>query len=157
MLDRLRTVLAALWGGQLLCVAGMAAPAAFAALDRAQAGQVVARLFERDAQLSLVLGLLLLLIERRRQRDGQERQGATPRAVFTAELLLPLLAMFCVVAGYYALQAPMQAARAGQGAWSFAALHGVSLLFYSVKTLAVLLLAWRVTRPATPINPPASS
>ncbi|MDT8997998.1 DUF4149 domain-containing protein [Paucibacter sp. APW11] len=156
-LYRLRALLAALWGGLLLCIAGVAAPAAFAVLERAQAGKLVARLFERDAQIGLLLGLLLMMMERRLQRDGQEREGMQQRAVFNPELLLPLLAMVCVVAGYYALQGPMQAAREGQGSWSFAALHGISLLFFGIKTAAVLMLAWRAARPMAAISLPASS
>lgn len=139
MLTRVRALLAALWGGLLLCIAALAAPSAFAVLERAQAGRLVGRLFELDAQVGLALGLLLVLIERRVQRD------IAARTVMTAELLLPLLALFCVVAGYYGLQPQMEAARAGQGAWSFGALHAVSSLFFGVKTLAVLVLAWRLS------------
>lgn len=140
-LYRARALLAALWGGLLLCVAGVAAPSAFAVLERAQAGRLVGRMFELDAQIGLAAGLLLLMMERRLQRDA-DGSGK----VFTAELLLPLLALFCVVAGYYGLQPMLEAARAGQGAWSFGALHAVSSLLFGLKTLAVLLLAWRASR-----------
>ena len=53
-------------------------------------------------------------------------------------------ALFCTVAGYFALQPMMAAARAGQGAWSFGALHAVSAVFFGLKTLLVLALAWRL-------------
>ena len=140
MLPRVRALLAALWAGELLCIATIAAPSAFAVLERAQAGKLVGRLFELDAQLGLACGLLLVMMERRLQRDD----GAGSK-VFSAELLLPLLAMFCVVAGYYGLQPMMDAARAGQGSVSFGALHGVSMLFFAIKLLAVLVLAWRAS------------
>lgn len=140
MLPRVRALLAALWAGELLCIATIAAPSAFAVLERAQAGKLVGRLFELDAQLGLACGLLLVMMERRLQRDD----GAGSK-VFSAELLLPLLAMFCVVAGYYGLQPMMDAARAGQGSLSFGALHGVSMLFFAIKLLAVLVLAWRAS------------
>lgn len=141
MLYRARALLAALWGGLLLCVAGVAAPSAFAVLERAQAGKLVGRVFELDAQIGLAAGLLLLMMERRLQRDaGQPGKALTP------ELLLPLAALFCVVAGYYGLQPLLEAARAGQGSWSFGALHAVSSLLFGLKTLAVLLLAWRASR-----------
>ena len=48
------------------------------------------------------------------------------------------------VAGYFALQPMMATARAGQGAWSFGALHGMSVGFYALKALLVLVLAWRL-------------
>ena len=59
-------------------------------------------------------------------------------------MLLALGALFCTVAGYYAIQPMMAAARAGQGAWSFGALHGASSVFFGLKGLLVLALAWRL-------------
>jgi Domain of unknown function (DUF4149) len=142
---RLQALLAAFWGGFLLCVALAAAPSAFAVLDRASAGLFVARLFSFEAKLSLALALILMLLERRIVRDAVEAGAA--RSVFSAELLLPAVALFCTIAGYYALQPLMADARAGAGVASFAALHGASLAFFAVKGLAVLALAWRLSRP----------
>jgi hypothetical protein len=51
--------------------------------------------------------------------------------------------VFCTVAGYFALQPMMAAARAGEGPLSFGQLHAVSAAFYAVKLLLVLALAWR--------------
>jgi len=67
--------------------------------------------------------------------------------------------VFCTVAGYYALQPMMAAAKSGQGPWSFGALHGVSLAFYGIKLLLVLALAWRSTAAKAPaqITDPARS
>ena len=61
-------------------------------------------------------------------------------------MLLVLGTLFCTVAGYYALQPMMAQARAGQGAWSFGALHAASLGLFALKALLVLVLAWRLTR-----------
>lgn len=140
MLVRLQALLAALWGGFLLCVAFAAAPSAFAVLERAQAGAFVARVFAIEAQLSLALGLVLMMIERRIVRDAVEAGGA--RSQFSARLLLPVVALFCTIAGYYGLQPLMADAKAGAGVASFAVLHGASLAFFGVKGLAVLALAW---------------
>ncbi|MCV2348624.1 DUF4149 domain-containing protein [Paucibacter sp. Y2R2-4] len=152
MMNRFRALLAALWGGLLLSVAWVAAPSAFAVLERAQAGLLVARLFSLEAQLSLAAGLLLMLMERRLARD----RGLP---AISAEFLLPAAAVFCTVAGYYALQPMMAAAKSGQGPWSFGALHGVSLVFYGIKLLLVLALAWRSTaaKVQAPITDPARS
>jgi len=139
MLYRTRAVLAALWGGLLLCVAFVAAPSAFAALERAQAGLLVGRVFQLEANISLAAALLLMVIERRLRRDA-----AGP--AFTADFLLPAGALFCTVAGYFALQPLMAAARAGQGSLSFMTLHAVSFGFYGLKTLLVLVLAWRASK-----------
>lgn len=143
MLYRSRAVLAALWGGLLLCIAFVAAPSAFAVLERSQAGLLVGRLFALEAYISLAAGLLLMMLERRLGRDGGD-------PVFSAVLLLPAGALFCTVAGYFGLQPLMAAARAGQGSWSFMTLHAVSFGFYGAKTLLVLVLAWRASKESGP-------
>ncbi len=135
--DRARALIAGLWAGVLLCVAGIATPAPFATLAAADAGRVVARVLASEAYLSLAAAVVLFLLERRRARDGGP--------AMTAEVLLVLGALFCTVAGYFALQPLMTAARAGQGPWSFGALHAVSTVFFGVKALLVLALAWRST------------
>lgn len=140
MFARLQALLAALWGGFLLCVGFAAAPSAFAVLERAQAGAFVGRLFSVEAQVSLGLGLVLMVIERRIARDAVEAGAASHQ--FSARLLLPAVALFCTIAGHYGLQPMMADAKAGHGVASFAALHGVSLVFFGVKGLAVLALAW---------------
>ena len=140
MFARLQALLAALWGGFLLCVAFAAAPSAFAVLERANAGLFVARLFAVEAQVSLAAALVLMLLERRLARDAAE--AGAPGAVFSSRLLLPAVALFCTIAGYYGLQPLMADARVGAGVASFAALHGLSLAFFGVKGFAVLALAW---------------
>ena len=140
MFARLQALLAALWGGLLLCIALVATPSAFAVLERAQAGAYVARVFAIEAQVSLALGLVLMAIERRLTRDAVE--SGQVAAQFSMRLVLPAVALFCTIAGYYGLQPLMAEARAGTGVASFAALHGVSLAFFGVKGLAVLALAW---------------
>lgn len=140
MFSKTQTVLAALWGGFLLCIAFVATPAAFAVLDRAQAGAYVARVFAVEAQVSLALGIVLMLIERRIARDAVEAGDVSNQ--FSVRLVLPAVALFCTIAGYYGLQPLMAEAKTGTGVASFAALHGVSLAFFGVKGLAVLALAW---------------
>jgi hypothetical protein len=78
--------------------------------------------------------LLFIMLER---KGGGRAMGAN--------VLLALGAMFCTVAGYYALQPMMAAARAGAGALTFGQLHAVSLALYALKTGLVLTLAWRVS------------
>jgi hypothetical protein len=137
---RLRTLLPALWLGALLAVALIAAPAAFATLNPADAGRLVARLFSHEARMSLVLGIVVVLLERRHARS------------FSPAIMLALGAVFCTVAGYYALLPMMAAARLGQGSWSFGQLHGASLAFYGLKTLLVALLAWRAVNAPAPTS-----
>ena len=140
MLRRAQSLLAALWGGLLLCVAGLVMPSAFAVLERAQAILLAGRMFSLEAQISLAAALLLMMMERRHARDGQGRAAS-------AEFLLPAGAMFCTVAGYYVLQPMMEAALAGASGMSAMALHGLSMSFFALKTGLVLVLAWRLSRP----------
>ena len=132
-----RALLAGLWAGGLWTIAAVAAPAAFAVLARPDAGRYVGRLFALEAGAGLVIAMLLLLAERR-----ASRLRGTP--AMNANLLLALGALFCTVAGHYALLPMMDAARAGQGALSFGALHALSAGFFGAKALAVTALAWRL-------------
>lgn len=131
MVQRVRRILPALWAGVLLCIAALAAPAAFANLAVADAGRVVAHIFVREAWLSLGVAALLLLLERLRGAPGR----------LNAVLLWGTVV--CTLLGYFAIQPLMPAARAGQGMLSFGQLHLISTLLYGLKTLLVLTLAWR--------------
>jgi hypothetical protein len=153
MAERLRRLLPALWAGVLLCIAAIAAPAAFAMLERPDAGRVVGRIFVQEAWLSLALAVLLLAMERARAKAVAD---AGQGSVLSTEMLLVLGTVFCTVAGYFALQPLMPAARAGQGPLSFGQLHLISTVFYGAKLLLVGALAWRAARPGE-ISPAPSS
>ena len=142
---RAMAVVAGLWAGALLAIALIGAPAGFAVLaERSDAGRVAGHMFVREAYLSLALAVVLFILERgRARRIAEQEQGS----VLSTELLLLAGALFCTVAGYFALQPMMAAARAGQGTLSFGALHAISTVFYGLKTLLVLVLAWRLSRP----------
>ena len=132
--------LAGLWAGALLCIALLAAPATFATLAPSDAGRVVGRMFAQEAYLSLLLVVLLFAVERRLARaDADAGKGS----ILSTNILLLMGALFCTVAGYFAVQPMMAAARTGQGAWSFAALHAASAGLFGLKALLVCALAWR--------------
>jgi hypothetical protein len=147
VLDRLRRLLPGLWAGVLLCIAAIAAPAAFALLERPVAGHVVGWFFQREAWTSVVLAALLLMIERPRARAAA---AAGQGSVLSTEILLLLGTVFCTLAGYFALQPMMAAARAGQGALSFGQLHFISVGFFGAKLLCILALAWRAAGLSQP-------
>ena len=133
--------MAGIWAGVLLCVGLNAAPSAFAVLARSDAGRFVGRLFALEAYASLAFAVVVYVLARRLSaRAAAEGRGS----VISGEVLLVFGALFCTVAGYFALQPMMAAARAGQGALSFGALHAISTVFYGLKTLLVLVLAWRL-------------
>jgi len=135
--ERLRRLLPGLWLGCLLCVALLATPAAFATLPRAEAGRVVAPMLAQEAYTSLAAAVLLLLLERLRDKRRERPFGLG--------FGLVLGTLFCTVAGYFGVQPYMEAARAGQGPVALAALHAVSVGFFAVKLVLVALLAWRVS------------
>ncbi len=142
MFERMRRLLPGFWAGMLLCIAAIAAPAAFALLERPLAGQVVGWFFQREAWLSVVVAVLLLAIERPRARLAA---AAGTGSILSTEILLLLGTVFCTVAGYFALQPLVPAARAGQGPLSFGQLHAISVGFFATKLLLILALAWRAT------------
>jgi hypothetical protein len=147
-LERLRRLLPGLWAGLLLCVAGLATPAPFATLVRADAGKVVGHIFAREAALSLVLAVALLLLERQRASVWHaEQERYTPH--LSSEMLLVLGTVFCTVAGYYAVQPMMALAKAGQAtALSFGQLHALSFGLFGLKMVLVGALAWRASAAA---------
>jgi hypothetical protein len=138
---RFSALIAGLWAGLLLCIGGLAAPAAFAALAAPDAGRVVNRIFTQEAYLSLAVAVVLFAIERQRSRDAA---AVGAGSVFSANLMLLLGTLFCTVAGYFAVQPMLEAARAGAGTVSFATLHAVSAGLFVLKGLLVLALAWRL-------------
>jgi hypothetical protein len=146
--DRWRRLLPGLWAGWLLCVALLATPAVFATLLPSDAGRAAARMLGQEAYTALALGIVLLLLE----RVAAKRAGGPQ---FSLGMGLALGAIFCTVAGYFAVQPMMAAARAGQGALSFGQLHAVSAAFYIVKAALVATLAWRAVSPG--VSRPASS
>jgi hypothetical protein len=140
VLSGVRRLLPGLWAGGLLCVALLATPAPFALLSQADAGRVVARILAHEAYTSLGLGVLLLVLERlAARRTADDEQGSQ----FSAGMALSAGALFCTVAGYFALQPMMPLARAGQGPLSFGQLHALSAGFFVLKACLVLALAWR--------------
>ena len=94
------------------------------------------------------MNVIVLLLERRAARqsavDGnRDGNAAGAASLFSAGMVLALGAIFCTVLGYFAIQPLLPAARAGQGAFSFAQLHLASTACFVVKVLLVLALAWR--------------
>lgn len=134
-----------MWAGVLMCIALIATPAPFALLPVPDAGRVVGRIFEHEAYLSLASAMLLVFLDRAGRRETAMVKNGS---VFGTNLILIFGALFCTVAGYFAVQPMMVAARAGQGTLSLGALHAISVGFFAVKGILVLVLAWRLVGSA---------
>jgi len=142
---RLAAWLAGLWAGVLWGIGLIGAPAGFATALPEAAGRVAGRMFTQEAYLSLLMVVVLFLMLRKRARAAA---AAGSGSVLSANLLLVFGALFCTVAGHFGLQPMMAAAKAGQGALSFGALHGASAGLYGLKAVLVSVLAWRLTAPS---------
>jgi hypothetical protein len=132
-------LLPGLWAGLLLGIALIAAPTAFAVLPRAQAGQMVARVFVQEAWLGMALAGLLLWVEHSCSRRDRR---VVQRGVPGKRVVLLWGTVGCTLVGYFGVAWLMSAARAGQGPFGFGQLHAASTVFFAVKTLLVLRLAW---------------
>jgi Domain of unknown function (DUF4149) len=152
--ELLRRLLPGVWAGLLLTVAGVATPALFALLPPAEAGRVAGRVLANEAYASLVFGVLLLVLERAAARSASEADRGSQ---FSLGMALALGALFCTVAGYFAVQPMMAAARAGQGALGFGALHAISAGFYLAKLVMVGALALRAARTRGRVKPVPSA
>ena len=141
--ELLRKILPGVWFGLLAAIA-LLTPAAFSVLGRQEAGVLARAVFALEAPASIVLGALLLVLER---RSAWSRHLAHSTSQFSAEMMLVLGTLFCTVAGYYALEPQLEAARTGAATtWSFGQLHAASTAFFGFKGLLVLALAWRAAR-----------
>ena len=96
-----------------------------------------------EARIGLAIAVALVLLQRIETRRGVV--GGVSASPFNADVMLLLGAIFCTVAGYFALQPMLRAARAGEGVLSIGALHAASVGFYGLKTLLVLILSWRLS------------
>jgi hypothetical protein len=145
---RMQRLLPGVWAGLLIAVATVATAAAFAVLERADAGRVAARVLATEAYASLALAALLMALARVEARMAADDPGAGERPMRTplgAAMLLPAGALFCTIVGYFALQPLLEAARAGSGAFSFGQLHAFSVACYAVKLVLVVAMAWRAS------------
>jgi hypothetical protein len=71
-----------------------------------------------------------------------------------ANTVLALAALFCTVAGHFAVQPMMAAARAGHGTLGFGTLHGLSVALFALKGALLLVLAWRCAVPGGAVSLP---
>ncbi len=140
---RIGAGLAGVWLGEMAAIGFIAAPTLFSLLPKADAGRVASRFFALDATIGLAAGAVLAIIGLQLGQLAADRQAGSR---FGAELGLALGALGCVVVGSYALQPMIEAARAGQGALSFGALHAISTMFFGVRLVLVGVLAWKLGR-----------
>ena len=144
-----RLLVAALWAGTLWALGYIAAPALFAALPSAVAGDVVAVLLHRLGWVSLgCAAAMLALLRLSHDLDAGRRR-------FLNLLVLAMLA--CALVMWIGLQPGMAQMRelAGPGGvraspyWTqFAVMHGVSQLFHVIESVLATVLVLKSRGPS---------
>jgi len=137
-MTRLAAVILSLWAGSLWTICAIAAPAAFAVLDRPGAGRLAAALFRIETWLGFACAMMLFA------------------AAFVHKPLAPRLGPPWLIAATAAaplfselvLSPMMAAARAANDMSRFGLLHGVSAVLFVAAAVGALLLVLRFNRPA---------
>jgi hypothetical protein len=134
---RIAGLLLSLWAGSLVTVCGLAAPTAFALLERRLAGQVAARLFFLETIIGLVAAVAVLVA----QRIGR---FPMPRGV----LIALAIGAAAPLASEVVLGPMMHTARSTGDMARFGALHGVSALLFVIACMSAIVAVWQFTRRA---------
>ena len=137
-MNRLAAVVLTLWAGSLWTVCGIAAPAAFAVLDRSGAGRVAGALFQIETWLGAACALLLLAVGFIHKPLAVR---LSPSWLIAATAAAPLLSELV-------LSPLMAAARAANDMSRFGMLHGLAAVLFIAAALGALLLVLRFNRPA---------
>jgi hypothetical protein len=134
---RLTLFAAALWWGSLSVIGFLAVPLLFRNAPVATAGLVAGKLFQAQAWLSLVCGIVVLMGAR--DEDGTATMGWARGAVgfVLAGMLCALLQEFGV--------APRIIARQDLPFW-----HSVGTALYAVQWVCAAVLLWKVSSPVAP-------
>jgi hypothetical protein len=136
--SRLAAVVLTLWAGSLWTICAIAAPAAFAVLERHAAGQLAGTLFQIATWLGAVCALLLFAAAFVHKPLATR---LTPAWLVAATAAAPLLSELV-------LSPMMAAARAANDMSRFGMLHGLAAVLFVAAALGALLLVLRFNRPA---------
>jgi hypothetical protein len=131
-------VVLTLWAGSLWTICAIAAPAAFAVLDRPAAGRLAGTLFQIATWLGAVCALLLFAAAFAHKPLATR---LTPAWLVAATAAAPLLSELV-------LSPMMAAARAANDMSRFGMLHGLAAVLFVAAALGALLLVLRFNRPA---------
>jgi hypothetical protein len=134
---RLAGLLLSLWAGSLVTVCGLAAPSAFAVLERSSAGQLAAQLFFAETLIGAAVAIAVVLASK---VGGFVLARATWIAV--------ALGALAPVASEIVLGPMMRAAKAAGDMGRFGALHGISAALFALACVCAVTAVWRFNRPA---------
>jgi hypothetical protein len=136
--SRVAAVVLTLWAGSLWTICALAAPAAFAVLDRPAAGRLAGTLFRIETWLGFACAMMLFAAAVV-NKPLATRVG--PPWLIAATAGAPLLSEL-------ALSPMMAAARAANDMARFGLLHGLSAVLFFAAAVGALVLVLRFNRPA---------
>lgn len=142
-LQYLAATLAALWAGIMIGVGYVCAPVLFQMMPDARqlAGSIAGQSFSVTAYIALALGIAILLLIKKANRNAGFYTPNLP-------MMLVLAALFLAIVGQFVIHPQIvQARAAGVGSSAFAALHMASVGIYLLETLCVLVLNWVLYTP----------
>lgn len=129
-MDRLRVFASALWWGSLTTLGLLVVPLLFARLPTATlAGNMAAQLFSAQTWVSVVCGLVLLLVLKKKPAEAQVESSSLAMILVVSGMLLTLLVEFGI--------APRIIARENLKLW-----HGVGSAMYLAQWLCTSALLW---------------
>jgi hypothetical protein len=134
---RVAGLLLALWAGSLVTVCGLAAPSAFAVLERSSAGQLAARLFFAETIIGAVVAIAVVIASR-------AGRFVLARATWIAVALGALAPL----ASEIVLGPMMRSARMAGDMARFGALHGISAALFAIACVSAVTAVWRFNRSA---------
>jgi hypothetical protein len=136
--SRFAAVVLTLWAGSLWTICAIAAPAAFAVLDRPAAGRLAGTLFQIATWLGAACALILFAAALVHKPLATR---LSPSWLIAATAAAPLLSELV-------LSPMMAAARAADEMGRFGMLHGLAAVLFVAAALGALLLVLRFNRPA---------
>ena len=134
MRERLPVLAAALWWGSLSAMGFVAVPMLFVYLPTPRmAGQMAARLFEAQTDISIACCACLLVLSKRKHAETEEQWARAAMVFVILGLLLALLVQYGV--------APRIVARQNLRLW-----HSVGSAMYLVQWLCAGITLWKTAR-----------
>lgn len=148
--QRIFTLIAGLWVGGFITVGFVVAPILFSALgDRQVAGMVAASLFKIEANLSVGLSVVLMILANYLVRAGLN-QYRVIRWVLLGILACAICAAFILIPWMGSLkdQAMMAGLYVMESSWAtlFTLLHQVSSGLYAIQSLLGIFLVWHLSK-----------
>ena len=148
--QRLFSLMAGLWVGSFITIGFLVAPILFSALgDRQVAGMIAASLFKIEANISVGLSVVLMILANYLVRAGLN-QFRIVRWILLGMLACAISAAFILIPWMSSLkeQAMLSGLFVMESSWAglFTRLHQVSSGLYAIQSLLGIFLVWHLSK-----------